>query len=139
MRGRNRRGGAAVEFAMVAPVLLTLLAGVLEWGRFATQQLSVLHAVREGARMGSGLTDTWLEDDESGSELLVMAEDRVRAVLAEAGLDGDGATVNTSILTTEEGIELIHVEVAVQYQPLVELVPTPENLQGQLAMMVEEG
>jgi TadE-like protein len=49
--GRNRRGSAAVEFALVAPVFLALLFAILETGIifFANQYLETL--TQEGARM----------------------------------------------------------------------------------------
>jgi Flp pilus assembly protein TadG len=49
--GRNRRGSAAVEFALVAPVFLALLFAILETGIifFANQYLETL--AQRGARM----------------------------------------------------------------------------------------
>lgn len=52
---RARGGQAAVEFALILPVFLLLIAGVIEFGRgFYTYSL-LLQAVQEGARFGAVL------------------------------------------------------------------------------------
>ena len=43
-------GAAAVEFALLAPVLLLLLIGIVEFGRVYNAQVTVTAAAREGAR-----------------------------------------------------------------------------------------
>jgi len=49
---RDCRGGAAVEFAIILPLLIFLVAGIIEFG-FALYDKAVLtNASREGARTG---------------------------------------------------------------------------------------
>ena len=48
-----RRGGAAVEFAFVAPLLMMVLFGATELGRAMYIQNTVTTAAREGAREAS--------------------------------------------------------------------------------------
>ena len=49
---RNREKGAAiVEFAVVLPILLTLVFGIMEAGWLFAQQVEVRNAAREGARL----------------------------------------------------------------------------------------
>lgn len=43
-------GAAAVEFALIVPVLLLLLLGIVEFGRVFNAQISLSAAAREGAR-----------------------------------------------------------------------------------------
>jgi Flp pilus assembly protein TadG len=50
---RSESGTAAVEFAIVLPVLLLIVVGTLEWGRYFVVRESVVHAAREGARAGT--------------------------------------------------------------------------------------
>jgi hypothetical protein len=47
---RKQRGAAAVEFAVVAPVFLLLIFGMLEYGRMVMVQQMLTNASREGAR-----------------------------------------------------------------------------------------
>ena len=47
---RNERGAAAVEFALVLPLLVLLVFGIVEFGRAYNAKVTLTHAVREGAR-----------------------------------------------------------------------------------------
>jgi Flp pilus assembly protein TadG len=50
-RARSReRGSAAVEFALVAPILLALVGGIIEFSYAYNLQISVTQASREAAR-----------------------------------------------------------------------------------------
>lgn len=46
-------GASALEFAVVVPVLLLLLFGMIEFGLIFQGQLAVTHAAREGARLAA--------------------------------------------------------------------------------------
>jgi Flp pilus assembly protein TadG len=50
---RDERGMAAVEFAMAAPVLLTIVIGVAQLGLMYSANTGVHHAVEEGARIAA--------------------------------------------------------------------------------------
>ena len=47
---RRGRGQALVEFALVAPVLIIMLSGILEFGRFIIAYEAANNAVRQGTR-----------------------------------------------------------------------------------------
>ena len=46
---RHRRGAAAVELAMILPVLMTIVLGCVDFGRFAYNYIAVTNAARAGA------------------------------------------------------------------------------------------
>jgi Flp pilus assembly protein TadG len=46
----GERGAAVVEFALVVPILLMLLVGIIEFGRAYSVMVSLQGASREGAR-----------------------------------------------------------------------------------------
>lgn len=48
---RRERGVAAVEFAMVLPVLLLLVMGIIDLGRALATKQEVTHAAREAVRV----------------------------------------------------------------------------------------
>jgi Flp pilus assembly protein TadG len=50
---RAEEGAAAVELALVLPVLLLLVFGLIDFGRVMQQQIQLTEAVREGARVGA--------------------------------------------------------------------------------------
>jgi Flp pilus assembly protein TadG len=47
----GERGAAAVEFALVAPVLILLLLGIMEFSKVYNSQSTLSAAAREGARV----------------------------------------------------------------------------------------
>lgn len=51
MPERAERGAVAVEFAIVLPVLLALVMGIMEFGRAFNTQISLTNAAREGVRV----------------------------------------------------------------------------------------
>jgi Flp pilus assembly protein TadG len=51
-RGRGQEGAAAVEFAIVLPLLMLLLAGLIDFGWLFYWQHTVINASRAGARYG---------------------------------------------------------------------------------------
>jgi Flp pilus assembly protein TadG len=51
MMRRSERGAAAVEFALVVPVLLLLVFGVIEFSRLYNEQISLTNAARSAARV----------------------------------------------------------------------------------------
>lgn len=52
MRRPSREGGAtAVEFAIVLPLLVVLIAGIVDLGRLLYAEIIISNAAREGARM----------------------------------------------------------------------------------------
>ncbi len=50
--GQNR-GAAAVEMALVLPLLLMLIFGIFAFGQAYNNYLAITHAAREGARMAA--------------------------------------------------------------------------------------
>lgn len=50
---REERGATLVEFALVLPVILLLVFGMIEFGRVLNAQIVIRNAAREGARAGS--------------------------------------------------------------------------------------
>jgi Flp pilus assembly protein TadG len=50
---RGNKGNASVEFALVLPLVLTLLFGIVEFGLIFKDQLSIQQAAREGARVAA--------------------------------------------------------------------------------------
>ena len=50
IRKRDDRGAAMIEFAIIVPVLLMLLVGIIQFGRAYNIQVGIQAAAREGAR-----------------------------------------------------------------------------------------
>ena len=48
---RQERGAAAVEFALIVPILLLFVLGIIDFGRLYYTQINLTQAAREGARL----------------------------------------------------------------------------------------
>lgn len=81
----RERGAAAVEFALILPVLATLLLGIIEFGAAFNAQIMVTNAAREAART---LTLTGVETD---------AVQAASTTLAPIGLDIDATDVDFTV------------------------------------------
>ena len=51
MSKMSERGAVAVEFAILAPVLIVILLGIMEFGRAYNAQVTLSNAAREGVRV----------------------------------------------------------------------------------------
>jgi Flp pilus assembly protein TadG len=82
---RCRKGQALVEFALVLPLLLLLILGIVEFGRAWNAKQILTDAAREGARLSvignSNITDT------------SQVNTRIRQIVALAGLDSTTLTI----------------------------------------------
>lgn len=78
-RRRDERGTAAIEFALVVPLLFTLIFGTISTGLAYSDHLSATNAVREGARYGAAA-------DISQVGWATSVRDRVKAVYFNAGV-----------------------------------------------------
>jgi hypothetical protein len=86
----ERTGAVAVEFAIVAPVLLACLFGLIELGRAFEMQNLLEVAAREGARFASMDREGMLEPNESANDKLI---DDVKNFLATNDVPKEEITV----------------------------------------------
>ncbi len=52
-RGKDERGAALVEFAIIMPLLFTLVLGIVEFGWLLSNDLDIRHGAREAARQAA--------------------------------------------------------------------------------------
>lgn len=126
-RGTHQRGTALVEFALVVPMLLVLLFGIIEWGRALQAMALVTNASREGARRASvGDTDT-------------QVQDAVSTYLQSSGLrPGQLATrITRSTVAGRPQIDVTLTYALDLLLPTMQLVPNPFPLTGTTVMRVE--
>lgn len=66
-RMKSDDGASAVEFALVLPILVLLLVGIIQFGHLFFQWLEITHAAREGVRWAA------LRNDETSTKAKVIA------------------------------------------------------------------
>ncbi len=50
---KNEKGASAVEFALILPILVLLIFGIVEFGIAFNNYITITHAAREGARLAA--------------------------------------------------------------------------------------
>lgn len=108
-RGKRERGASLVELALMLPLLLLLLFGIIDFGWVLSQNLDVRHGAREGARLAavnfpegpaphSGVTRTQGNTDLLVAEVCDRMETptNVKVEILSSGSVGDSATVRVT-------------------------------------------
>lgn len=97
MTGDRRRAATIVEFAVVLPLLLTVLFGIMEYGWMFMVRQGLMNAAREGCRVAVLSTS-------SESDIV----ERVNEVVAPLGLT---VTIEMEHATIEKPVESVVVRV----------------------------
>lgn len=135
MPGRkDRRGAAAIEFALCFPIFIAILFGILEYGWIFYEQANVIAAVRSGVRFGV------TQDPDTDTTYLTDAEETVRTSLAGLGIrpsDLTNATITASTSASTSATNLLTVQCRIPYTPVVGLVPVPTQISYSMTMLME--
>ena len=130
---RNRRGAVAVEFALVAPVLLAIMFGMIKYGKAFEMQNQLQNAAREGARFASMDHTGMLPSGQTANQKLIQ---EVKNYMASYGINKDDVTVTVKdhanptadfiLDNPANDLKLFDVNVKVNYSK-VSLTPVPGN------------
>lgn len=94
LRRRGEEGQSMVEFALMLPVFLIILAIVVEFGVGLSNWISITNATREGARYGAvGATPAEIQARvlEKSTQLIGSDLDPSQIEVAYVDLNGDGS------------------------------------------------
>ena len=116
---KKRRGAAAVEFAVVAPVFLLLVFGMIEYGRMVMVQQVLTNASREGARVA-------VLDGSTSQEV----QDTVNQYLNSGSISGAVITVDPANPADAGFGDPVTVSVDIGFSQ-VSWLPSPMYLGGQ--------
>jgi Flp pilus assembly protein TadG len=86
MRSRKQRGAALVEFALVLPLLLLLVFGIIEFGLVLYDKTVITNASREAARYGI----VWAPTKPTVSEIQAVAANYCSTYLISLGSNSNG-------------------------------------------------
>ena len=90
LKSDNRRGAAAVEFAVLLPLFLMLVMGTWEMGAALTAGTKMAAAVREGGRLASMDYQDSLADGQTAN---AKVEQDIKNFLTASGIPGSDVSV----------------------------------------------
>lgn len=105
----NQKGAAAVEFALVLPILIALVLGIVEFSLALYDKAVVTNASREGARAGIVFRDSPLTDGEISGIVDSYCQNRLITF-------GTPTQVTTTVVREGLGASGDDLTVQVQYQ-----------------------
>lgn len=119
---RCRRGSIAVQFGLMAPVMMTIIFGTIELGRLGFTQVALQHAAEEATRYA-----IVREGQTTPEEIEAFAASRLTGVL-----NRETAVITaTAPIDPVTGTSLISVQVNYLYEFILPFIPPGEmNLIG---------
>lgn len=129
----KRRGAAAVEFAIVLPVLITILLGTTDFGRFAHSRIAIANAARSGAAYGSINPYNSSTEDAWKAGVAKSVTDELGQA---AAFDPAKLTITTTHVTEYAGQRRVNVQVTYPFETLVNwpLFPSSFDLRQTVTM-----
>jgi Flp pilus assembly protein TadG len=100
-QGRAERGAAAVEFALLLPLLVALLFGFVEFGIAFNTKIQATNAAREGARIAVVGVSNWANPAGSSPAKSFWQIVADRAGLAKSALSSCNVSVSGDTLTVQ--------------------------------------
>ncbi len=96
LAGRSERGSAALEFAMVLPILLIVTLGLVQAGLFVRDQLVLVEAARAGAREASVNPDDGAVRGAVDRAAATLTAGTVSVVVDRTGQQGEPVSVHVT-------------------------------------------
>lgn len=112
----DQRGSAAVELALVLPLLLVVLLGIVEFGNLYFDQLAITHAAMAGARAGITAGNPDAAVNQALAAACAALPAGLRADMAQCG--GADGTLTAFVDTSMVPRRLV-VSIAYPYDPVV--------------------
>lgn len=128
---RRRRGGQAVELALLMPILLGITSSIIDYGWYFYTQNQFSQVVKDSARASITL-------DNQVSELTPceLFSQNLNTGLTHLGHSQQGLSISAQIVN--DSSKRLLVEVSKNYQPLFGLVTTPETLSVKTIYRLED-
>ena len=104
LKKRNRRGATAVEFAMVAPLVVLLVFGLMEWARFEMIRQVSSTAAFSAARVGTLPGATEAEVEQRVTDILDIYS--IDASTVDATISDSESTIDIDIQMSDNSLFL---------------------------------
>ncbi len=129
----RRSGLAAVEFVVVLPLLLTIVLGCVDFGRFAYSYIAVTNAARAGAAYA--IMNSYLVADQAAWTARVQQAGRDE-MNQQTGYVAANLLVQASSFTDTNGLQRVQITANYPFQMIVPWpgIPNSVTLQAMVQM-----
>jgi Flp pilus assembly protein TadG len=131
-----RRGAAAVEFAIVLPLFVTIVLGCVDFGRFAHSYIAVSNAARAGAGHGMMKRATTATMANWQTEIGQAVQDEMAHVMASDGALEADLQVTATHTSETGGLWRVRVEVTYPFETIVPWPLLPQHIDLRRAVVM---
>ncbi len=126
IRRSRRRGTAAIEFALILPLLITIVLACVDYGRFSHAYIAVTNGAREGAGFGSTHPVTSITRPLWEARIRAAVEDEMKTAVGAENLSD--ITVISDVMPDGPGRRRVQVQVGYIFETLVDWPFTPDSI-----------
>lgn len=130
-------GNAAIEFALLLPVVITLFGSIIDLSLFVTRAHVIQRAARDAARVGSATLEAGTTH--TGIGITNAATAQATAALLQAGIPCETGCTITSEWRTVSSTRVIYVSVVYPFDAIMGVIPVlPGQIRADFSMMTQQ-
>ena len=141
-RGKaGQSGQALVEFAIIVPLLLMLLMGLMEWGFLLWSQTMFVNAVRDGSRSAVVVREWNTNTVSKQEDIKNIVIERLQSLPASI-TSGITNNITVELLPSSANVASVKVSIVSQpYDPIIDFAGflTPDSLSASAEFRYEGG
>jgi Flp pilus assembly protein TadG len=138
MQRRIRRGANAVEFSLLLPVFVAMLAGLMDYGWYFWREALLINGMREAVRSGALQTPGASEVNGSCGDCISAATSAATRALSEQGysveVEPEMLRVPASGTPCTYAVRISHT---IPHSRIFTLVPGPDSISVDLLSMAQ--
>lgn len=133
----NRRANAAIEFALLLPVVIAIFGSIIDISLFVTRAHIIQRVSRDAARVGSATLEGGTSH--TGVGITTAAQTQATTALSQAGLPCTAGCTVTTEWRTVTGTRVIFVSIRYPYDALMGILPLlPSEVRADFTMMTQQ-
>ncbi len=122
----GRNGAAAVELAIVLPLLVVVAFGCVDFGQFGSVWVALTNAVRAGAEYGANHQVTTGTQSQWEADILAATTQEMSET---PGFDAESLEVTIDLTAGTDGTRRVTLNAVYEFKPVIGSYGLPETIQ----------
>jgi Flp pilus assembly protein TadG len=138
VRARSRRGANAIEFALLLPIFVAVIAFSFEYSYYFFMRSTAMDAVRQGCRTGAVVPPQGSRDPADA------ASDAIKSNMSGSGFFGisciSPADDRCEVSVSQDGdvpSQTLTCSIAMSYPSMTGLIPVPSTVEARSVQLLE--